>query len=200
MGTQLPPPLKRGRGPHVLAHVCCGQMARWIRIPCGMEVGLGPGHIVLDGDQPPPKKGDTTPIFGPCYCGQTVAHLAEHLLHSSQQSVVGHISAIWRIRWTCAYWHHLENTIELVLPSAYLSPEPTWQINWFNHFCTDHGRVLLGMSMYDVSPNNCPFALGIWAPSYYMLPWAHWVHDPNGISTGSSILAQITAECCYTLL
>ena len=24
-------------------------------MPLGMEVGLGPGHIVLDGSQPPPK-------------------------------------------------------------------------------------------------------------------------------------------------
>jgi len=31
----------------------------------GMEVGLGPGHIVLDGDQAPPK-GAQPPIFGPC--------------------------------------------------------------------------------------------------------------------------------------
>jgi len=34
------------------------------------EVGLGPGHIVLDGDPAPPppsKKGEgTPPIFGPC--------------------------------------------------------------------------------------------------------------------------------------
>ena len=30
----------------------------------GMEVGLGPGHIVLDGDQVHiPKKGDKAPIF-----------------------------------------------------------------------------------------------------------------------------------------
>jgi len=30
------------------------------------EVGLGPGHIVLDGDQTPlPKKGAEPPIFGP---------------------------------------------------------------------------------------------------------------------------------------
>jgi len=35
-------------------------------MPRGMEVGLGPGHIVLDGDPaPPPKKGGTAPIFGP---------------------------------------------------------------------------------------------------------------------------------------
>jgi len=34
-------------------------------MPLGMEVGLGPGHIVLDGDPAPPKR-DTPPIFGPC--------------------------------------------------------------------------------------------------------------------------------------
>jgi len=39
-------------------------------MPLGKEVGLGPGHIVLDGDPaPPPQKGGTAqphPIFGPC--------------------------------------------------------------------------------------------------------------------------------------
>jgi len=34
----------------------------------GMEVGLGPGHIVLDGDSSPPQKGaEPPPIFGPFY-------------------------------------------------------------------------------------------------------------------------------------
>jgi len=32
----------------------------------GTEVGLGPGHIVLDGDPAPPPKGAQPPIFGPC--------------------------------------------------------------------------------------------------------------------------------------
>jgi len=33
-----------------------------------MQVGLGPGHIVLDGDpgSPPSKKGTEPPNFGPC--------------------------------------------------------------------------------------------------------------------------------------
>jgi len=32
----------------------------------GTQVGLGPGHIVLDGDPaPPPPKGHSPPIFGP---------------------------------------------------------------------------------------------------------------------------------------
>jgi len=30
-------------------------MAGWIKMPLGIEVGLGPGHIVLDGDPAPPK-------------------------------------------------------------------------------------------------------------------------------------------------
>ena len=32
-----------------LTHVYCGQMARWMKMPLGTEVDLGPGHIVLDG-------------------------------------------------------------------------------------------------------------------------------------------------------
>ena len=42
-----PDPPKRAQPPF-LAHVCCGQMAGWIKIPLGIEVGLGSGHIVLD--------------------------------------------------------------------------------------------------------------------------------------------------------
>ena len=57
MGTQLLPkkggqqlPLKRGHSsPQFSAHVCCGQTAEWMKMSLGMEVGLGPGNIVLDG-------------------------------------------------------------------------------------------------------------------------------------------------------
>ena len=39
-------------------------------MPHGMEVGLGPGHIVLDGD--PAPQGGTAPQFPAyVYCGQT---------------------------------------------------------------------------------------------------------------------------------
>ena len=40
----------------------------------GMEVGIGPGHNVLDGDPAPlPKKGGRAPpqFSAPFYCGQT---------------------------------------------------------------------------------------------------------------------------------
>jgi len=42
-------------------------------MPLAMEVGLGPGHIVLDGDPaPPPQKGAEPPQFlAHVYCGQT---------------------------------------------------------------------------------------------------------------------------------
>jgi len=44
-----------------------GQTAVWIKVKLGMQVGLGPGHIVLDGElgtQLLPK-GAEPPIFGP---------------------------------------------------------------------------------------------------------------------------------------
>ena len=38
----------------------------------GKQVGLGPGHIVLDGDPAPlPKKGGSPQFYAHVYCGQT---------------------------------------------------------------------------------------------------------------------------------
>ena len=42
--------------------------AKWlacIKMSLGMELGLGPGDFVLDGDLAPPQKGGGAPIFGP---------------------------------------------------------------------------------------------------------------------------------------
>jgi len=66
MGTQVLLPKKGAEPPpQFSAHVYCGQTARCIKMVLGMEVGLGPGHIVLDGDPAPlPKKGAVPPIFG----------------------------------------------------------------------------------------------------------------------------------------
>jgi len=47
--------------------VYCGQTVGRIKMKLGLQVGLGPGHIVLDGDRPPPpKKGAHPQFFGPC--------------------------------------------------------------------------------------------------------------------------------------
>jgi len=44
--------------------VYCGQTVGWIKMKLGMEVGLGPGDFVLDGDPAPPqKKKEHTPNF-----------------------------------------------------------------------------------------------------------------------------------------
>jgi len=39
----------------------CGQTVGWIKMKLGMEVGLGPGHTVLDGDSAPRSKRGTAP-------------------------------------------------------------------------------------------------------------------------------------------
>jgi len=44
--------------------VYCGQTVGWIKMKLGMEVGLGAGQIVLDGDPAPPK-GAQPPNFRP---------------------------------------------------------------------------------------------------------------------------------------
>ena len=53
--------------PQFSAHICCGQMAGWIKMPLAREVGLVQTDIVLHGDPAPlPKKVAQPPIFGPC--------------------------------------------------------------------------------------------------------------------------------------
>ena len=68
MGTQLPP--KKDSFRQFSAHVPCGQTSGMIKIPLGIEVGLGPGDFVLDGYQTPPPTtkmgGQPRPLFGPC--------------------------------------------------------------------------------------------------------------------------------------
>ena len=42
-----------------------GQMVEWIKIKLDTELGLGPGHIVLDEDPASPQKRHSPPIFSP---------------------------------------------------------------------------------------------------------------------------------------
>jgi len=66
-------PSKRGNGTAQpsLAHLYCGQTVGWIKMKLGTEVGLGPGHIVLDRDPAScPQKGHSHPIFARVCCGQ----------------------------------------------------------------------------------------------------------------------------------
>ena len=61
--------------PQFSAHFYCGQTAACIKIPLGMELGLGRGDFVLDGDPVPrPSKGHSPPpIFAHICCGQMAA-------------------------------------------------------------------------------------------------------------------------------
>jgi len=63
MGSQLP--LK---APPVFGSCLCGQTAGWMKMPLGIEVDLGPGHIVLDGVPAPHERGTAAPppLSGPC--------------------------------------------------------------------------------------------------------------------------------------
>ena len=55
-GGDLAPARKKGHTPtQFLAHVYCGQTARWMKAALGTGVVLRPGHIVLDGDPVPPR-------------------------------------------------------------------------------------------------------------------------------------------------
>ena len=75
MGTQLSLPQKGGGvPPQFSAHDHCGRMAGWIKMALGVEVGLGPGYIVLDWDPAPlPTKGGGAPsqFSAHFYCAQT---------------------------------------------------------------------------------------------------------------------------------
>jgi len=81
-GTAAPPPfgpcLWWPRSPisaiaellFIFSNVCdvgvlYGQTVGWINMKRGMQIGLGPGHIVLDGDPAPPPKMGTAPNFRP---------------------------------------------------------------------------------------------------------------------------------------
>jgi len=49
--------------------VYCGQMVGWIKMKLGMQVGLGRGHTVLDGNPAfPPQNGHSPPQFSAHIC------------------------------------------------------------------------------------------------------------------------------------
>ena len=50
------------------AHVYCGQMAGWIKMPLGTEVGLNPGDTVR-------CRPNFPQFLGHVYCGETAARI-----------------------------------------------------------------------------------------------------------------------------
>jgi len=73
-GPSSPSPKGAQPPPQFSAHTWYGQMAGWIKMPLGMELGFGPGDFVSDGDPAPltQKGGGAPPHFlVHVYCGQT---------------------------------------------------------------------------------------------------------------------------------
>jgi len=60
-----------------LAYVYCGQTAGWMKtpLPLGMEVDLGPGHIILDRVPALRERAQQPLLFRPMSIVATVAHL-----------------------------------------------------------------------------------------------------------------------------
>jgi len=70
-----PAPLsQKGTAPQFSAHACCGQMAEWIKMPLGKEVGLGPRpHCVRWGSSSLSPKVHSLPFQSSAHacCGET---------------------------------------------------------------------------------------------------------------------------------
>jgi len=77
-----------GPGHIVLDGDPAGQTAGWIKMPVGMDVGLGSGDIVLDGVPPHPKKRAQPPIFCPCLLWQN-GRPSQRLLSSCCYNMMG---------------------------------------------------------------------------------------------------------------
>ena len=66
-------PALKSTAPQFSVIVRSGQTAGWTKMPLGMEVGLGPGDFVFDGDPATSRKKHTHPtqFLAHVYCGQT---------------------------------------------------------------------------------------------------------------------------------
>ena len=93
MWTQLPKKKGHTHPTQFSAHVCCGQMAGWMKTPLGTEVDLGTGHIVLDGVPAPVKGAQQPPLFGPCllWLRSPISATAE-LLYSNNATNLHHLA------------------------------------------------------------------------------------------------------------
>jgi len=118
---------------------------------------------------------------------QMVNRSVRPFLHSSWQSVVGYVGATWRIRLDSCFLRsnrvHNPNSKSIdSAVSAQLMAESPYTLQWVT-----------------LSPRIAPSHGGIWTPSNTWFPRPIRSHNPKGISTGSAVFAQMTAECPYTL-
>ena len=93
--------------------VYCGQTVGWIKMPLGTQVGLGPGHIVLEWDPAlPPRKRHSSPPF------RSMSIVAKRLFISATAELL--------------YTKHWESAYKPILPysSAFAIQASSWQ-RWY---------------------------------------------------------------------
>jgi len=93
----------------------------------------------------------------------------------------------------------MANTIELVLPSAHPSPQPKRQIDRFSSFAQLTAKSPYTLQWAPLSPKIAPSHGGSGTPSITWFLGLFWAHNPNGITIGSAVFAQMTAECPYNV-
>jgi len=98
-----------------------------------------------------------------------------------------------------AHWRHLVNTTELMLllPLTHLSPQSKRK-SIGSAILTQLTAESLYLQWALLSPKIVPSNGGIWTSNTWF-PAPTRVANTNGISIGSAIFAQTTAECPYTL-
>jgi len=123
-----PPPQKGERSP---PQVYCDQTAGWMKLVLGMEVGLGPGHIVLDEDPAPLSKR-----------GQIVQFSAHFLLWPNGWM---HQDATWYggrplPRRLCVRWgHSCPQKRRAHAPHPIFGPCLLWPNGWMDEDATWYG-------------------------------------------------------------
>ena len=81
---------------------------------------------------------------------------------------------------------------------GHFEPHSKWHHDRFRRFRTGDRRVSLYFAVGPLSPRITLFHGGSGIPPTTFLG-PIWTHNPNDISISSAILAQMTAECPYTL-
>jgi len=84
-------------------------------------------------------------------------------------------------------------------PSAHLSPQPKWQIDWFSHFLHSSWQKVPILYNGCPYPPELPLPMGGLDPHLTQFLGPMRAKNPNGTSIVSAVFAQMTAECPYTL-
>jgi len=129
--------------------VHCGQTVGWTKMILGMQVALGPGHIVLDGDPaPPPPKGHSPPIFGPYLLRPNGCMDQDGTWHGGRPQP----------RQLCVRWGPSPTPQKGGrTPSPIFGPFLLWPNGWMNTDTTWYGGSLsLGDIVFDGDPAPLP--------------------------------------------